>query len=55
MEYLAFYKAKTDLDRNFDICYCVFKDEILTASNLLFAVEILMKKLLLEIAAKKKL
>ena len=27
MEYLAFYKAKTDPDRNFDICYCVFKDE----------------------------
>ena len=26
MEYLAFYKTKTDPDRNFDICYCVFKD-----------------------------
>lgn len=26
MEYIAYYNAKSETDRNFDISYCVFKD-----------------------------
>ena len=28
MKYVAFYSSKAETDRNFDISYCVFKDEI---------------------------
>ena len=27
MEYIEFFKAKTDFDRSFDVCYSVFKED----------------------------